>query len=244
TEKRRFEALGGKFIMATGRSADSARPYAKQLELKYPSVYHNGASIYDYSSEKYVATMPILRDEGAGFFAELMLRFPEVGLEAASTEGHFMLAGGEVAYLHASMEKGFTKSDIAGTPKKWLKALVSGSAENVEAAYRFGLEKAPKSIRVVKSSEWFCEFIAADVNKFSSAVKIMEILGQPIDKSCGIGDYYNDVELFAQSTIGAVPASAPEEIRRLAPHVVCPCDEGALADFILYIENLIDEGKI
>ncbi|MCL2486789.1 MAG: HAD family hydrolase, partial [Oscillospiraceae bacterium] len=77
TEKRRFEALGGKFIMATGRSADSARPYAKQLELKYPSVYHNGASIYDYSSEKYVATRPILRDEAAGFFAELMLRFPE-----------------------------------------------------------------------------------------------------------------------------------------------------------------------
>lgn len=240
TEKRRFEALGGVFIMATGRSVDSPRLLAKQLEVKTPSIHHNGASIYDYSQEKYIAASPILRSEVAEFFAELMQWYPDVGLEVSCVGQHFLLAPGEIAYQHASQEFDYEKSDIAGTPPEWLKGLVSGHPDKVEAVFRFGLEKAPKTIRTVKSSEWFCEFISADVDKFSAAKKVMEMMGQPLEKSCGIGDFFNDYELFTQTAIGAVPASAPDEVKNLAPLIVCSCEDGALADFILHIEGLID----
>ncbi|NLA86727.1 MAG: HAD hydrolase family protein, partial [Clostridiales bacterium] len=51
-----------------------------------------------------------------------------------------------------------------------------------------------------------------------------------------IGDYYNDLELIETAAVGAVPAGAPDDLKQCADLVVCSCENGAVADFIEYIE--------
>ena len=51
---RRFEAAGGLFTIATGRTVQASRRYPEELGLKSPMIVFNGAGIYDAAAEKLV----------------------------------------------------------------------------------------------------------------------------------------------------------------------------------------------
>ena len=53
------------------------------------------------------------------------------------------------------------------------------------------------------------------------------------------GDYYNDVEMLRLADVSAVPCDSPDEVKELAKHITCKCDDGAVADFIDYLANLM-----
>lgn len=237
---RRFEEEGGHFILATGRSVESLRPFLCEVTCKLPCVLYNGAAVYDYGAEKFLLIHPIIKSEVIGFFEEVSRMFPRLGIEVAVVGEHFMIRDNMININHAGEERpGFIKTDFSGTDGEWLKLITIGSPEETERIYQFATEHAPCCMRTTKSSEHFCEFIAADANKYSAAARLMDMLGLPIDKSCGIGDFFNDIELITRTAIGAVPSNAPDGVKALAPHVVCDCREGAAADFISYIETII-----
>jgi len=241
----RFRALGGQFILATGRSVESARRYAGMVGANLPCVLYNGAALYDYEAETFIYKETINRDEVLSFFEELKEKFPDVGMEIAAPGQHFMITRTEYSEEHAGNEiLGYIDTNLAGTAPQWLKALTSGMPDDIENVHQYALANLPQCLRVTKSSDYFCEFIAKDCNKFAAAKRLMVMLNLHPRKTCGIGDYYNDLELFRDSWAGAVPSGAPEGVRALAPHTVCSCEDGALAEFIEYIEQKIIKGDI
>ena len=89
----------------------------------------------------------------------------------------------------------------------------------------------------VFSNVMYYEVLPAGVNKMTGAEKMAGLLGVAPGNVLTIGDYYNDSDLIRGSAFSAVPAGAPEELREAAGYIACPCEEGAVADFIEYIES-------
>jgi 3-deoxy-D-manno-octulosonate 8-phosphate phosphatase KdsC-like HAD superfamily phosphatase len=54
-----------------------------------------------------------------------------------------------------------------------------------------------------------------------------------------IGDYYNDVQMLKLADVSAVPCDSPEDIKSLANYITNTCENGAVADFIDYLDKLM-----
>ena len=56
-----------------------------------------------------------------------------------------------------------------------------------------------------------------------------------------IGDFYNDVPMLRAAGISATVGDANDDIKELVDFVGGRCLDGAVADFIEYIENTVKE---
>ena len=54
-----FAAEGGLFAVATGRTPEAAAGYVEGLPINAPSVFFNGAMLYDWAAKKVLKTMPL-----------------------------------------------------------------------------------------------------------------------------------------------------------------------------------------
>ena len=73
-------------------------------------------------------------------------------------------------------------------------------------------------------------------------LRMAEMCGIPAGHVAAIGDYYNDISLLQAAALPILSGSAPRDMYRFARHVTCPCDEGAVAEAIDYLENQICSG--
>jgi hydroxymethylpyrimidine pyrophosphatase-like HAD family hydrolase len=64
----------------------------------------------------------------------------------------------------------------------------------------------------------------------------------PISQVYAIGDYYNDLQLLAVAGCSAAPKNAPQDIQDSVDYVCCDHHEGAVADYIRYIEQRLKKG--
>ena len=58
-----------------------------------------------------------------------------------------------------------------------------------------------------------------------------------MQNTAGIGDYYNDIDMLKAVGHSACCKQAPEQLHKMSEYVACHCNEGAVADFLDYIEN-------
>ena len=54
-----FVAEGGRFAIATGRTPEASAGYVKDLPINAPSVFFNGAMLYDWENKQVLKTMPL-----------------------------------------------------------------------------------------------------------------------------------------------------------------------------------------
>ena len=69
------------------------------------------------------------------------------------------------------------------------------------------------------------------------AAKLAEYLGINKKNTAAVGDYYNDVDMFKRVEHPVCCGQAPDDIKEMCEHVTCHCNNGAVAEFINYIEN-------
>ena len=85
----------------------------------------------------------------------------------------------------------------------------------------------------------YFELVPKGVSKASALVELCRLMNIKKGGLFAAGDYYNDVAMLKLADISAVPCDSPEEIKELAHHITCKCDDGAVADFIDYLTNLM-----
>ncbi|MEG1028332.1 MAG: HAD-IIB family hydrolase, partial [Oscillospiraceae bacterium] len=77
----KFQSLGGKFTVATGRSIESVAHYLKQIKLSAPAILYNGAIIYDYNQRRILSKKTLPQLEAKKALAIIRKNFPEIGTE-------------------------------------------------------------------------------------------------------------------------------------------------------------------
>ena len=234
----RFTQEGGLFALATGRSDMASRPYAELAGVNAPSILYNGAAIYDFESGRFLWSR-YLPDTAAGVVRDVAERFPGVGVEFYSDGVIYITRSNAVIERHIRYESlRVVSCGMDALPGNWNKVLFAAEHETLLEVEKYVLAGECGCCECVMSSDTYYEMLPAGVTKGSTVKVLADMLKIGYDRIMGIGDYYNDRKLLEEAALAAVPAQAPEDIRKLADVVVCGNGEGAVAEFIEYIEKL------
>ncbi len=237
-----FVKEGGKFSLASGRSAGALIHVAKKLKGVAASVSANGSLIYDFQN-KCIVSQHLLPKKDYDF-ARFLMEETDVGIEVHAglnvlavrqtkeTKEHQIHEKLEV--LEVSLEEAF-KYD-------WNKVLFAcKNKKQQQALARLAKEQNCKCDFVNSCAElngrtdYYFEQLPKGVSKIAALRELSEIFKIEKGGLFAIGDYYNDLEMLKGADISAVPDDSPEDIKLYADYLTCSCNDGAVADFIKYL---------
>jgi Cof subfamily protein (haloacid dehalogenase superfamily) len=241
----RFQALGGHFTVATGRTIQSFEQFLSILDLRSPVIMYNGAAIHDYSSGETLYTQPRPQECNA-MAIELLAAMPEAGGEVLKAEGTYVFSNTEYQKLHTKL-CGIVP-EFAALPDieegGWLKVLFSMAPEDIPhmelLTRQLGFDKKADFVR---SADIFLEMLPPGVSKGSALTEYRKLPGYEDFTFVAVGDFDNDLEMIKAADVGACPANAEDNVKAAADIVLTHTnDEGAVAELIEHIIKLTAEG--
>ena len=232
-----FVAEGGLFAIATGRTPEAAAGYVEGLPINAPSVFFNGAMLYDWAAKKVLKTMPLTAEDTENlwpaFAKRALAEFPEACIEVYTADNcHIITPAANddprlpheyYRYVHTELNK---LTDTVKTP--WLKFFACDKHEHLEKYVALAKEMgtAPMANGFYSEDNYY-EFVAKHVSKGAMVAAIREQL--PGVEIIACGDYLNDNEMLAEADIGVATANAHPETQKVAEYVGCAVEENLLA---------------
>jgi Cof subfamily protein (haloacid dehalogenase superfamily) len=240
----RFQARGGRFGIATGRSPTWTAAFARQVGVNLPCVCFNGASLYDFERDRSLMDEPL--PDSAKAYAEILREIPfPVGMIAMTRDSYKNISE-EYALVEDLLRRRqvtFTSAmDWREITEPWytiLLLLPDGRYEDTMAFLEAQKSRFP-GVRFTMSGGNFMEMIPAHISKGYALEILMAQLGLRREQLVCIGDFYNDLEMIELAGIGAATAEAPAEIRAAADLITGSYTQGAVADLIEYLEAHCD----
>ena len=238
---RRFvHELSGNFTLGSARNVQSLEQHYKSLpELKTPAIVMNGAGIYDFTKEEMI-WFNAIPDSGVEIVRKCVekFRFIEVGI---FTDDMIYLIRPRVAspvmmWLDKLRHKKVKTVDEV--PKgRWGKVIFFCLPWQKKEIRRFADSLSDESIGYIDTTIGSFDLVNKTTNKGTAVKALAEILGIKEDNVGAIGDYYNDTDMLLSVKHSACPSQAPEDIQKICEYRACHCNDGAVADFLSYIEN-------
>lgn len=231
---RRFEAAGGRFAIATGRTIQAAIRYQEMLQLNSPMIVYNGAAIYDSVQDR-VLFSKSLPPDAITMTKEIMAAFPEVGVEVLRANNAYVVRNTEWEKRHIALcgvEPAYcTPEEVPADG--WLKVLFAMSPEEIppfiEAIGKMGYD----DVDFIQSADIFYEMLPKHVTKGSALNEYRKLSGMENVTFIAIGDFDNDIEMLRQADISAAPANAMESAKSAAKWLLeSTCEEGAVEELI------------
>ncbi len=217
-----FTDNGGKFTIATGRTAS----YLKEMSffdcINAPVCICNGSMVYDYEEEK------ILRQINQSFTLREFLE--AIGDERKKFKGMYVYYSHETAQAPNTAKAEFEKWELDTNPLKLVCEM-----ENMDDALEFKnfTRNHPLFADSYIAYSWRTgvEFNPKCGTKGDAARFIKNHLGD-IHTLVAIGDYENDIPLLKTADISASLENALPEVKASADMVLCHVSEGAVAELI------------
>lgn len=237
TAIRKFVEGGGRFAVATGRTPEAAAGYVEELPINAPSVFFNGAMLYDWAQKKVLKTMPLTAGDKENlwpaFAKRSLAEFPEACIEVYTADNCHIVTPEKnddprlpleyYRYAHTDLAE---LMDTAKTP--WLKFFACDKHEHLEKYVALAEQMGVAALaNGFYSEDNYYEFVGKDVSKGSMVAAIREQL--PGIEIIACGDYLNDNEMLAEADISIAPANAHEETKKIADHVGCAVEDHLLA---------------
>ncbi|MBQ6467947.1 MAG: HAD family hydrolase [Clostridia bacterium] len=236
-----FVEKGGHFTLASSRNPQSMWRHYRNLPIKTPGIVTNGAGIYDFEKREYVDFTSI-GTNGINQICYLKRKFPTLDAMVVTKDMLYISGLGLWSYLYVFIDRLTHKHviNINHIPKEnWGKVIVNGPWWRVKKAKRVFASIPDRDFDMVDTSFVSFEILPKGVNKGSSVLKLAEILGVEKENTAAIGDYYNDKKMLMAVEVSACCGQAPKPMKAIADYVTCHCNEGAVADFLEYLENNI-----
>ncbi len=243
-----FISEGGTFCIATGRCTAAIEHIVCDFKNLTHAIVYNGGMVYDYIADKPVFENH-LSEEDKTFFNFLLEKISNMGVEVYCGKDVYLLNHSIPCQVHCDYEhlkpKIVTYDEISHL--KWNKAMCFYYADFDENR----IEQAISEFKFVDSSFTKAAFVLDGVgyrgyeqlprgaHKGFALGKLSKLLGIEKGKTFAIGDYYNDIEMLKAADISACPSGSPEEIKQCVDFVGCACADGAVADFIEYLNKTI-----
>ncbi len=238
---RRFtKDEGGIFTLASARSVPSLYTHYKNLpDVKTPAIVLNGAGIYDFTKNKYLWFNSI--PEGTEDIIQKALdKFPTLELAIFTDEGVYLVKpkiSSRVMMLIDKLEHECCSS-VSQVPKgNWGKVIFFCLPWNKEKIKSFILSGNQEGIHLMDTTLASFDIVNESTNKGNAVKVLAEILGIEEKNIGAIGDYFNDYEMLRSVAHPACCAQAPKELHDICEFHACHCNNGAVADFISYIEK-------
>ena len=204
-----------------------------------PAVVINGAGIYDFEKQEMVHFSP-MNDKAMDIAVKAAKKFWMVDVVVVAKDIIYITGMGIFGKWFVVIDDLKHKHvyNIAKVPREdWGKVIFSGDPLSISRVKKYFEKINSPELTLMSSSVASFEILAANTHKGTAVLELAEYLG--IDKShtAAIGDYFNDYEMLKSVGVPACCGQAPEEMKEISEFVACHCNNGAVADFIEYIET-------
>jgi Cof subfamily protein (haloacid dehalogenase superfamily) len=236
----RFVNNGGVFTLCSGRNLESLMVHYRKLNINTPAIFLNGAGIYDFKSDKVLFYDPIT-PEGESIIKKIYSSNFGLQLTVFSADKIY-LTGKRCLYgLAISVLDKLTYERCKGTTSlpqgNWGKVSLCGLPSKLKKIQKVIKEEYSELLDCFFTSRFTLEIVRCGVNKGEAVLKLTNILGVDSSNVGAIGDYYNDLSMLKVVSHPACCGQSPEDIKSICEYITCHCDDGAVDDFIKYIEN-------
>ncbi len=230
---RLAQASGHTVTIATGRSCPPTRVFARRLGVVSPIICYQGAAIQDVLTRRLIFHKPLplsLAKEIARWgtasglditaYRNDVIYLEDIRQEPEFYDRWFGLPMVVVDDLAGALDGEITKFIVTVAPEEAPEVLE-------EARSLFG-ERA----QVVRSHDFFVEFVAKGVSKGDALARLAEHLGTPKDRVVAVGDNENDLDMLRWAGVGVAMGNAPDAVKREADWVAPPVDEDGVVEVL------------
>ena len=236
-----FVNNGGNFTLCSGRNLQSLSIHYKKLGINTPAIFLNGAGIYDFKNKEMIY-QNFISSNGEDIILDVLKNHKTAQL-TVFTADKILLATRKCIY--GRVISAIDKLDcelykkISDLPRGvWGKVSFCGTrglVNKLEGVFKN--EENSKLFECFKTSPITLEVVSKGVNKGTAVLKLAELLNIEKSNTAAIGDYYNDVEMLRRVAHPVCCGQAPDDIKKISEYVACHCNDGAVADFIDYIQT-------
>lgn len=232
---RLFCMLGGRFTVATGRTAESAGRHLNAITLSAPAILYGGGVIYDFERRQSIRTESLPTACARRAIQDVMRRFPGVGVEVMTEDGGIcVVCANEYTYRHTVHERlSYRMAPLETLTGSWNKVLFACPHAMLLQIREFVEEQNYPGVYFVATNRNYFEIMPQGVTKGSALRELCAYLGIPRENTVAIGDYYNDIELMHAAGYAVAVGNAPQEVQVAAGHVAGRCLDGGVAE-VLY----------
>ena len=245
-----FTAEGGAFSLSTGRAASAISMITSKIKNISLSVLTNGCVIYDFKKGK--AVYEDCLSENSVNMAERAIREMSIGLEMFTSVCTFVPSRCMSSDLHESYERMPVEFvDISEAKKHRINKILYFIEDDKHIEFLNNIAKEYESdctfyntcAFINGQKQNYFEQLPKGVSKAQALNRICDMLGIKKTGFFAIGDYYNDIPMLNSAYISAAPENAPESVKSQADITVCSVSDGAVSDFIEYLEENIKNGQ-
>ena len=229
-----FCALGGRFTIASGRTADSVGRYLNELPLTAPAITYGGGVLYDFSAGKVISSKTLPKVAARHALEDVCCRFPKIGVEIMADNGRiYVIRSNEYTHHHTLYERlRYVVSDFADVPGEWNKVLFADEPKVISELAEYMKFREYPGIYFVPTNTCYYEIMPENVTKASGLRELCRRLSVPIENTIAIGDYYNDIEIMKTAGYSVAVSNAPLEVQAAASEVTGACLDGGVAQFL------------
>ena len=237
-----FMANGGTFCMSTGRALPAFRPLVAGIPMNGPSILFNGAAIYDFFQEKYLATA-FLPEQIRTHIHQLEAQMPHITYEIYHDDNSiFAVNPNDITarHLHITHSPTVTLSGIDEAPSPISKLLFEEEPARLEQLHTLLLRQPwIDGYEVVVSATSLLELTVKGANKGGMVRRLCALLGKDLSHTYCVGDHANDIPMLKAAAIPFAPANAIESVRAVSGiHLLPDCRENAVAAMIQTLDSL------
>lgn len=235
-----FIAEGGRFAIATGRALAMFQPLAPTVPMNSPGIVCNGAALYDFEKNEYLATRT-LHAEAHKRGQAVLDRFPAIAVEAYHVENTiFAVQPNDVTrrhnhQVHVDLA---VKDSLEEVPQPLGKLLFEGEHDDLEQAVAFIRQQDwDADYEIIFSAPQLLEVTMKGATKGGMVRQLAEYLGISMEHVYCAGDEANDLSMLTTAKEGFAPANCAPVVRDCGATIVSHAEEGAIADIIRILDE-------
>lgn len=236
-----FIKMGGRFTVATGRPPQSIRAALGDIQPSLPVISCNGALLYDLATDRVLRHATLNQEQASAAIADILKKFPRVGVEVMAGAGEmYIVHANDYTHAHQVDEQLPSVScPLTSVPDGWVKVVFASDPETIRKLSQYAKTKYyGRDNYFLATNSIYLEIMPSGVSKASGLRDLCTLMGEPLQKTLVIGDYYNDLEIMKMAGYSVAVANAPAEVKACADEVTtCNCMEGAVGE---YLYKLID----
>ncbi len=238
--ERFVHTLGGNFTLASARNVQSLKPHYINLpDVKTPAIVLNGAGIYDFSKEEMVWFNSI-PSSAKGIIEKAMEKFPSLEIGVFTDNMIYLVRPRVLSPIMMMLDSLDHRkcTSLDEVPEgKWGKIIFYCLPYMKKRIKEFVCLASGEDVACIDTTAFSFDMVNSSTHKGNAVLALAEILGIPESNIGAIGDYYNDLDMLKTVAHPACCKQAPEDIHSVCEFHACHCNDGAVADFLKYIEK-------
>ena len=231
-----FIGQGGKFAVATGRTAKSAATFLKLTQVNAPCIFYNGAVLYDWNEHKVLQTKKVNSQELIHFIQDCMKEYPTICIQIYTMEKIYIITGEKSwDFQIIGPRHHFVYCDLAEImQEEWIKVMFAAKREVLEDCCKhLATYQLDKTTNHFFSADYYFEFVGKAVSKGTMASDMLRLQDFQGKTVFAAGDFHNDIEMLEMADVGIAPANAEPEVKAVA-NIVSVSNRDDLMDAIVH----------